>query len=282
MNRVKGILVALFSLVGVAHAQTVEYIHTDALGSIVAVTDENGNVIERREYEPFGAQLAPSVSNGPGYTGHVQDAATGLVYMQQRYYDAQIGRFLSVDPVTAHANPGQNFNRYWYGNNNPYKFTDPDGRIAVLIPLIEACAASVACGTAVAAAGVYVAHQASEALEAIYNEVVSDAGETPQPSASGDSPSNDDKLDGLINSGKKEGESSTTKISRPGGEEARDREYGDLGLKNVEGKGNGVKVGETDSGRRVVSRPSTEDGRPTIEVQRPDGKPSVKIRYDDK
>lgn len=37
-------------------------------------------------------------------------------------------RFVSVDPVQANANNGQNFNRYWYANNNPYKFTDPDGR----------------------------------------------------------------------------------------------------------------------------------------------------------
>ena len=49
--------------------------------------------------------------------------------MQQRYYDSVIGRFLSVDPVTALTVPGVNFNRYWYGNNNPYKFTDPDGRL---------------------------------------------------------------------------------------------------------------------------------------------------------
>ena len=48
--------------------------------------------------------------------------------MDQRYYDPQIGRFLSVDPVSADAAGGTNFNRYWYANNNPYKFTDPDGR----------------------------------------------------------------------------------------------------------------------------------------------------------
>ena len=46
----------------------------------------------------------------------------------QRYYDPQIGRFLSVDPVTANSGTGANFNRYWYANNNPYRFTDPDGR----------------------------------------------------------------------------------------------------------------------------------------------------------
>ncbi len=49
--------------------------------------------------------------------------------MQQRYYDPGIGRFLSVDPVTANGNTGGNFNRYWYANNNPYRFTDPDGRL---------------------------------------------------------------------------------------------------------------------------------------------------------
>lgn len=70
--------------------------------------------------------------DGPGYTGHVQDAATGLTYMQQRYYDPTIGRFLSVDPVNANSGTGANFNRYWYANNSPYKFTDPDGRIAYL------------------------------------------------------------------------------------------------------------------------------------------------------
>lgn len=47
----------------------------------------------------------------------------------QRYYDPSIGRFLSVDPVTADGNTGANFNRYWYTNNNPYRFTDPDGRL---------------------------------------------------------------------------------------------------------------------------------------------------------
>ncbi len=127
--RTMGLLLVALALP--AQAQTVRYIHTDALGSVVAVTDANRNVVERREYAPFGTQLTPAVSDGPGYTGHVQDAATGLTYMQQRYYDPGIGRFLSVDPVAADPNTGVMFNRYRYANNNPYKFTDPDGRIPV-------------------------------------------------------------------------------------------------------------------------------------------------------
>lgn len=108
-------------------AQRVEYIHTDALGSIVAVTDESGQVVERRSYEPYGANISPSAQGGPGYSGHVEDAETGLTYMQQRYYDAALGRFLSSDPVGA-GKDGGNFNRYSYVANNPYSAIDPDGR----------------------------------------------------------------------------------------------------------------------------------------------------------
>ena len=122
------ILLALSGAQPTSAQTVVEYIHTDALGSVVAVTDASGHVIERREYEPYGAQLAPAVQDGPGYTRHVQDAATGLVYMQQRYYDPVLGVFLSVDPVAAHENLIDHFHRYRYANNNPYNFTDPDGR----------------------------------------------------------------------------------------------------------------------------------------------------------
>ncbi|MGN6223262.1 RHS repeat-associated core domain-containing protein [Pseudoxanthomonas sp.] len=136
MNRLNSIFAGLFclvaSLAGAPQAQaqttTVEYLHTDALGTPVAVTDAAGVVIERSEYEPYGQLVNRPLTDGPGFTGHVQDAATGLTYMQQRYYDPTIGRFLSVDPVTAYSSPGANFNRYWYANNNPYKFVDPDGR----------------------------------------------------------------------------------------------------------------------------------------------------------
>jgi RHS repeat-associated protein len=120
-------VLTLASVAMSAMAQTVVYFHTDVLGSIVAVTDESRSVVERREYEPFGLQLTPAIKDGPGYTGHVQDEATGLTYMQQRYYDPAIGRFMSVDPVEANAHTGANFNRYKYASNNPYSFRDPDG-----------------------------------------------------------------------------------------------------------------------------------------------------------
>src|SRR5690606_11701703 len=106
----------------------VKYQHTDALGSPVVVTRQNRDIVEETEYEPYGQVLNRPMHDGPGYTGHVEDAATGLVYMQQRYYDPQLGVFLSVDPVTAYSNPVVQFHRYRYANSNPYRFIDPDGR----------------------------------------------------------------------------------------------------------------------------------------------------------
>jgi RHS repeat-associated protein len=106
---------------------TVTYNHTDALGSPVAQTNAAGTILSRTRYEPYGYIVA-GTPRTIGFTGHVNDNDTGLVYMQQRYYDAFAGRFLSVDPVVTDANTGASFNRYAYVNNSPYKYVDPDGR----------------------------------------------------------------------------------------------------------------------------------------------------------
>ncbi len=65
---------------------------------------------------------------GPGYTGHVNDPDTGFVYMQARYYDPVVGRFLSVDPVVPEAEDVFGFNRYNYAHDNAIANKDPDGR----------------------------------------------------------------------------------------------------------------------------------------------------------
>ena len=123
-----GSLIAEFSRPIAGQTETLTYLHTDALGSPIAKTNAIGTRIETSEYEPYGKLLNRANDDRAGYTGHVMDAASGLTYMQQRYYDPQIGRFLSVDPVTADTVSGWNFNRYNYAANNPYKFKDPDGR----------------------------------------------------------------------------------------------------------------------------------------------------------
>jgi len=105
----------------------VSYQHLDGLGSPVASSNASATITERTQYEPYGRPMDKTV-DGVGYTGHVADGSSGLVYMQQRYYDPELGRFLSVDPVTTLESNVDAFNRYWYGSNNPYRYTDPDGR----------------------------------------------------------------------------------------------------------------------------------------------------------
>jgi RHS repeat-associated protein len=56
--------------------------------------------------------------------------STSHIYMQARFYDPQVGRFLSTDPVHFSDQSPFTFNRYAYANNNPYRYTDPDGRQA--------------------------------------------------------------------------------------------------------------------------------------------------------
>ena len=106
------------------------YLHHDILGSAQSGTNLSGVVQWREQYSPFGEELQGISANTDqaGYTGHIRDAATGLSYMQARYYDPVIGRFYSNDPVGwTLSNPVMSFNRYLYVNNNPYKYKDPDG-----------------------------------------------------------------------------------------------------------------------------------------------------------
>ncbi len=128
----------------------VVFYHNDHLGSPIAASDDFGELLWEEEYQPYGEKInAVDYPSTVGYTGHQHDEGTGLTYMQARYYDPVVGRFMGVDPVGFVEGNPVSFNRFAYGNNNPYKFVDPDGRQATLLwcfggPL--GCAAGV--GTA--------------------------------------------------------------------------------------------------------------------------------------
>ncbi len=127
---VAGCMLALW-VSGFAHAQqdgTVTYFYTDPQGTPLAEADAQGNIIATFDYAPYGTIALGTPPNGPGYTGHVDDPETNLIYMQHRYYDAATGRFVSVDPVSPTAANIFSFNRYDYANDNPARYIDPDGR----------------------------------------------------------------------------------------------------------------------------------------------------------
>lgn len=129
----------------------VAYTHTDMLGSPVARSQgvAGGGSITATRFEPYGAVAQGFTPNQPyvsGFTGHVQDGRSGLVYMQQRYYDPVAGRFLSVDPIITDANTGNGFGRYTYVGNSPYGKVDPDGREALSFEAVLGFGIGVAIG----------------------------------------------------------------------------------------------------------------------------------------
>ncbi|MEZ2418490.1 RHS repeat-associated core domain-containing protein [Luteibacter sp. RCC_6_2] len=126
------LFVGLLALIGHAASsdatEAVTYYYSDPQGTVLAKADGSGNVIARSDYRPFG-EVASGISEaGPGFAAHMADSDSGLIYMQARYYDPLIARFLSTDPVAVGDGDTIGFGRYLYAANNPILNIDPDGR----------------------------------------------------------------------------------------------------------------------------------------------------------
>lgn len=98
------------------------------------MTDREGKITFDHDYLPFGGDLPRvgqvEVQNDSGerykYTGQKEVVSIGLYYYGARYYDPEIGRFITEDPIQ----DGTNYYIYCY--NNPLKYTDPDGLKAIV------------------------------------------------------------------------------------------------------------------------------------------------------
>lgn len=111
-------------------SESVTYYYTDQQGTPLATVNASTSAITTIDYRPYGSQVLGATQDGPSFTGHVTDADSGLVYMQARYYDPSIGRFISTDPSPPKPGELSFLNRFVYGRNNPMTFLDPDGRQA--------------------------------------------------------------------------------------------------------------------------------------------------------
>lgn len=188
------------------------YVLDDHLGSLDALTDETGALIQKMSFDAWGkrredtwaAMANPYVFSAlvttRGFTGHEQIDSVGLVHMNGRIYDPEIGRFVSADPMVQDLSNSQSLNRYTYVLNNPLSMTDPTGfffgsifkaignfiskvfkavastfKAILKIPLIRAAIQIIGCGAFSGPPGVAVCAVTTGALTLLSGGSVADA-----------------------------------------------------------------------------------------------------------
>ena len=114
------------------------YAHADHLGSILKLTNPDGDEVFKASYDAWGKQTVTyrALNFYRGYTGHEHLPEFGLVNMNGRMYDPLLGRMLSADPYVPDPYFSQDYNRYSYARNNPLVYVDPSGENPVLIVAI--------------------------------------------------------------------------------------------------------------------------------------------------
>jgi RHS repeat-associated protein len=110
---------------------TMQYVHTDHLGSTSVVTNSGGTLVESTSYDPWGEVLSGGTQSKFGYTGQENDSETGLNYYGARYYGSDVRRFTQPDKLIQNIYNPQMLNRYSYAANNPLKYVDPSGHAIV-------------------------------------------------------------------------------------------------------------------------------------------------------
>ena len=133
------------------------YLHRDYQGSILAITNNTGQVVEKRLFDAWGSLIRYANNTGVttvpdamgvmlidrGYTGHEHLLGVELINMNGRLYDPKFHRFLSPDNYVQSPYSTQSYNRYGYVTNNPFKYTDQSGEWFGLDDLVVAGASFI-------------------------------------------------------------------------------------------------------------------------------------------
>ena len=118
-------------LLSFSSAYELEFYHSDHLGSPVVVTTESAEVVWSSDYDIFGEAVNEQGVGDLLYNQKEKDD-TGLLYYGARYYNAELGRFITADTVKGTMTDLQSQNLYVYVQNNPMKYVDPTGNQKVL------------------------------------------------------------------------------------------------------------------------------------------------------
>ena len=166
------------------------YVHYDNLGSVVAYSNETGNIIEELSYDAWGRRRNAetweyfTLSNdsiseySKGFTGHDHIDMFDVVNMDGRMYDPLVGRFMSPDPIVQMPEYTQSLNRYAYCVNNPLSLTDPTGYSWIGDTFSALVGIAVGLETGGIGAGVYgavIGGMAGGATTALVNSMINGA-----------------------------------------------------------------------------------------------------------
>ncbi len=119
--------------VAMLRADEIYFFHPDAVGTPVLITDASGGVVATLETDAFGRILSRTGDVGSpfGFTGREYDEDLDLYDFRARFYDPNLGRFLSPDPAWDPTRGVLALNRYAYALNNPTRYTDPLGLMEI-------------------------------------------------------------------------------------------------------------------------------------------------------
>jgi RHS repeat-associated protein len=114
---------------GVRQGASVSWLYGDHLGSTSA---SSGAAATSERYYAYGKDRGTgNLPTDHRFTGQISDAS-GLVFMNARYYDPVLGSFISPDTVVPEPGQPEGYNRYAYANGNPLAYSDPNGHCAML------------------------------------------------------------------------------------------------------------------------------------------------------
>ena len=127
---------------------------TNSRGDVVSIYNSSGTPVVTYEYDAWGNCTIVSDTSGRNigelnpirYRGYYYDSETGLYYLQSRYYDPEIGRFLNSDSISDQSAGILGYNSYIYASNNPINFSDPTGHSIIGAIVLGAVFGAVASG----------------------------------------------------------------------------------------------------------------------------------------
>ena len=116
-------------------------------GDVIAILDTNGDVVARYAYDAWGKVLSVTDKDGNTitdadhvaninpirYRGYYYDTETGWYYLNSRYYDPSVKRFLNADSIVGANGNFTGMNLFAYCNNNPVIFSDPTGHYSDIV-----------------------------------------------------------------------------------------------------------------------------------------------------